>query len=144
MNVIACTDKQVSSFINWIQNQSLYPNTTVVILGDHCYLDAPLNNFIKFENKNKSNTQISQSRKFYNVFINSAKQISTDKTKNRVFSSFDMYPTILEALGFEINAEGLALGRSLFNDSKTLLEKYGIETVTSETMKRTIQYESLK
>lgn len=144
MNVIACTDKQVSSFINWIQNQSWYPNTTVVILGDHCYLDAPLNNFIKFENKNKSNTQISQSRKFYNVFINSAKQIATDKTKNREFSSFDMYPTILEALGFEINAEGLALGRSLFNDSKTLLEKYGIETVTSETMKRTIQYESLK
>ena len=47
MNVISCTDKQVSSFINWIQNQSWYPNTTVVILGDHCYLDAPLNNFIK-------------------------------------------------------------------------------------------------
>ena len=37
MNVIACTDKQVSSFINWIQNQSWYPNTTVVILGDHYY-----------------------------------------------------------------------------------------------------------
>ena len=25
-----------------------------------------------------------------------------------------------------------------------LLEKYGIETVTKETMKRTVQYESLK
>ena len=144
MNVISCTDKQVFEFVNWIQNQSWYANTTVVILGDHCYLDAPLNNFIKFENKNKIYSEIAKNRKFYNVFINSAKQISIDKTKNRDFSSFDMYPTILESLGFEIKAEGLALGRSLFNDSKTLLEKYGIETVTKETMKRTVQYESLK
>ena len=55
-----------------------------------------------------------------------------------------MYPTILESLGYEINEEGLALGRSLFSNSKTLLELYGTETITKETMKKNVQYEILK
>ena len=126
-NVIRCTDNQVYDLVTWIQKQNWYSNTTIVILGDHCYLDAPLNNFI-----------------FYNVFINSAKELEYSKSKNRLFSSFDMYPTILESLGYEINEEGLALGRSLFSNSKTLLELYGTETITKETMKKNVQYEILK
>ena len=45
-NVVRCADNQVGKFLDWIQNQEWFSNTTVVILGDHAYLDAPLNNFI--------------------------------------------------------------------------------------------------
>ena len=39
---------------------------------------------------------------------------------------------------------GIGLGRSLFSDSETLVEKYGVEKLEKETMKNVIEYNKLK
>ena len=39
-NVYACSDRQVTEFIEWIQQQDFYENTTVILMGDHPTMDA--------------------------------------------------------------------------------------------------------
>ena len=44
---------------------------------------------------------------------------------NRTFTSLDMFPTTLAAMGFEIEGERLGLGTNLFSVVLTLCEKNG-------------------
>jgi phosphoglycerol transferase len=76
-----------------------------------------------------------------NVYINSAKQ--PIRPKNRSFSTFDTFPSILDALGVDYDAPGLGLGRSLFKDTPTLLEKYGMDTLNTELNKESKLYNGL-
>lgn len=39
-NVIACSSRQVTEFVRWIQQQDFYENTTIVISGDHHSMDV--------------------------------------------------------------------------------------------------------
>ncbi|WP_330424716.1 LTA synthase family protein [Agathobacter rectalis] len=39
-NVMACSSKQVAEFVEWIQEQEFYENTTIVISGDHLTMDS--------------------------------------------------------------------------------------------------------
>ena len=55
------------------------------------------------------------------MIINPA--IETENT-SRVYSTFDLYPTTLAALGAKIEGDRLALGTNLFSDKMTLIEKY--------------------
>ena len=80
-----------------------------------------------------------QDRHPYNAFINSAK--TTDKNKNRLFTTFDLFPTVVESMGIEFNAKGLGLGRSLFSGEKTLLEEKGLKKLNSEIDRPSIFYE---
>jgi UDP-glucose 4-epimerase len=75
------------------------------------------------------------------TFINPA--ISTSHSKNRQFTTFDMYPSTLAALGVEIDGDRLGLGTNLFSGKKTLVEQYGgIENLNSELSKRSAYYEN--
>ena len=49
-----------------------------------------------------------QYRRTYNTIINSA--ITSDNTKNRKFSTLDLFPTTLAALGVKIDGNKLGLG----------------------------------
>lgn len=141
-NVVACADRQLFDFVSWIREQPFSENTTIVITGDHAYLDAPLNNFIH-KGSALSKKEIAAKRRVLDIFINPKADVSK-LNETRDFSSYDYMPTILNALGFEFNTKGIALGRSLFKDEPTLVEKYGIEEVENQTMRRTVQYENLK
>ena len=141
--VVRCADNQVGKFLDWIQNQEWFSNTTVVILGDHAYLDAPLNNFIT-EQGILPKKVINSKRRFINIIINPVEELKEIKQKNRSYSSFDIMPTVLEALGNKLSKNGIGLGRSLFSDSETLVEKYGVEKLEKETMKNVIEYNKLK
>lgn len=67
------------------------------------------------------------------IIINPA--VETENTNNRIFSTMDIYPTTLSALGAKIEGDRLALGTNLFSEEETLLERYGIEYVNNELMK---------
>ena len=105
-NVISCSDKQITDFISWLQQQEFYKDTVVVVLGDHLTMN-------KFFTKDMN-------RKPINIFINSP--VAAANTKNRVFTPFDIYPTIIESLGAKIDGHRLGLGTSLFSDMPTLTE----------------------
>ena len=49
------------------------------------------------------------------------KKIKNNK-KRSAFTTFDMFPTILPSIGFDIKGEQLGLGVNLFSDRKTLAE----------------------
>lgn len=105
-NVISCSDKQITDFIKWLQEQDFYKDTVVIVLGDHLTMNSV---FTKDMN-----------RKPLNIFINSP--VAADKTHNRTFTPFDIYPTVVESLGAKIDGHRLGLGTSLFSDMPTLTE----------------------
>ena len=51
------------------------------------------------------------------------------------FSTMDMYPTILAAMGAKIDGERLGLGTNLFSDKQTLMEEIGFEALNKEVQK---------
>lgn len=131
-NVHACSSKMVANFINWIKRQDFYKDTTIVISGDHLGMqDTYYSDLISNQN---------YTRTIYNAFINPVKY--PEKQFNRQFTSFDMYPSTLSAMGANIEGDRLALGTDLFSSKKTLLEEMGdIEQFNSELKKRSKFYE---
>ncbi len=112
-NVIACADRQLYEFVEWCKKQDFYENTTIVITGDHPRMDSRLVKDVPF-----------YERTVYNCILN-APIAPPVATKNRVFTSLDMFPTTLAAMGFEIEGERLGLGTNLFSVVPTLCEKMG-------------------
>ena len=68
-------------------------------------------------------------KKVVNVIINSV--IEATNT-NKIYSTMDLYPTTLAAMGVKIEGNRLALGSNLFSEEKTLIEKYGFKYVNDE------------
>lgn len=115
-NVMSCSSRQVLEFVEWLQQQPFYENTTVIITGDHLSMDKG------YFNRNVDEDYI---RRSYNCFINAA--VDTEYDENRQFSALDMFPTTLAALGCTIEGEYLGLGVNLFSGKPTLIEKMGYE-----------------
>ncbi len=130
-NALDCSSAKIYEFINWIKKQDYFEDTTVVLIGDH----------ISMANDEELLSIPVKKRRIYNVFINSA--IETDNNKNRLFTSFDIYPTILVSMGASIEGNKLGLGVNLFSTEKTLLEKYGYDYLNSELSKRSDFYNRL-
>lgn len=127
-NVWRCSSKQVSDFVNWIEEQDFFENTTVIITGDHCSMD------IDFYGDYSSDKNAGEAtRKVYNAFLNSA--VEPMKEKNRKFTTLDLFPSTLAAMGVRIEGERLGLGVNLFSEEQTLAEKYGYEYMFGEMQK---------
>ena len=131
-NVYRCASKKIGSFVAWLQKQPFYKDTTVVIVNDHLVM-------------NDSLFTDDMLRRNLNIIINSARQPARQQLKNRQFTSFDMYPTIIESLGFDIPNDRLGLGVSLYGGEPTLPEQ-GYDTyekLDNELSKRSRIYEEL-
>ena len=118
-DALSCSSRQVAKFIEWICEQDFYQNTSIVIVGDHISMSTTLN-----ENLNNYD------RRVYNCFINSA--VSASSTANRSFTTLDLFPSTLAALGIEIEGERLGLGTNLFSSEPTLTEIFGTEYEDTE------------
>lgn len=124
-NVLSCSSRQVSEFVEWIQQQEFYENTTIVISGDHLTMDSDF----------CEQVDDSYERKVYTTYINSAVQPENPEGR-REYSTFDNFPTTLASIGVEIVGNRLGLGTNLFSDEKTLVELYGVDQINSELKKR--------
>ena len=132
-NVMACSSRQVTEFVEWIQQQDFYENTTIIISGDHPTMDGDFCASIDEDYR----------RRTYTCYINSAAEPQM-KDKRRVFSTFDNFPTTLAAMGVKIEGERLGLGTNLFSKEQTLTEKYGEEQVATEVSRKTEFLEELE
>jgi len=128
-NAIACSSRQVAEFVQWLKQQDFYENTTIIITGDHFSMDRGY-----FQR----NVDENYARHGYNCFINAA--ATAEFTKNRQFSSLDMFPTTLAAMGCTIEGNRLGLGTNLFSNQPTLIEKYGYSGFSSDLAKRSDYY----
>lgn len=130
-NVMACSSRQVSEFVSWIQQQRFYENTTIVLVGDHLTMDSDFCEDVDSD----------YVRKVYTSYINSSVEVEVNKERN--FTTFDFFPTTLAALGVEIEGERLGLGTNLFSTKQTLTERFGIESVRNEIERRSKLLEKL-
>ncbi|MBO5565454.1 MAG: LTA synthase family protein [Lachnospiraceae bacterium] len=111
-NVIVCQDRQVSGFIQWLQEQPFYEDTTVVVVGDHPTMDS---DFCK-------TIDPSFDRRAFVAILNGPE---TSRREARVYTTMDLFPTTLAALGAEIEGERLGLGTNLYAGKDTLAEEFG-------------------
>ncbi|MBO4324730.1 MAG: sulfatase-like hydrolase/transferase [Lachnospiraceae bacterium] len=131
-NAIYCADCQLRDFFAWIASQDFYDNTTVVVVGDHPTMDSM---YYRELSKGKDDYQ----RKAYAVVLNSAIPYTLGKTRD--YSAFDMFPTTLAAMGFEIKGNRLGLGVNLYSEEQTLVEKYGLKKLNKELLKHSKYYD---
>ena len=124
-NVMACSSRQTAAFIEWVQKQDFYENTTIVLCGDHTTMDSDFCN----------NVPPDYDRRVYTAFINADAE-PVDPSRCREYSTLDQFPTTLAALGCTIEGNRLGLGTNLFSGEDTLLEKYGVQKVAEEMDKK--------
>lgn len=131
-NVMACSSRQVTEFVSWVQQQEFYDNTTIVIVGDHLtpnttYLDKVGVDIMTYVRRN------------YCTIINPAEGCK-DSEEMRNYTAMDIYPTTLAAMGVSIEGERLGLGVNLFSDEPTLYEEFGMEVLSEELIKNSDFY----
>lgn len=124
-NVLACSSKQVSAFLDWIRAQDFYENTTVVLVGDHQTMDPDFCDPVSPDYERTS----------YNAFINVPAGLSPWRTDHRQFTAYDYYPTTLASLGVRIRDDRLGLGTNMFAPRYTLLELSGSAMMSELSMK---------
>ena len=73
------------------------------------------------------------------MLINSV--VEPVNNKNRLFSTIDMYPTMLVAMGASIEGNRLGLGTNLFSDKKTIMEEIGFNELNNEVQKTSRFYD---
>lgn len=129
-NIIRCNSKQIGNFVDWIKKQPFYENTTIIITGDHLSMAA------EYINKTYDKKY---DRTIFNAFINTS---TKKERKTQQFSSFDIFPTTLAALGVTIEGNRLGLGVNLFSKEETLIEKLGKEELDRELRKQSHYYKN--
>lgn len=130
-NVYTCASCQVNEFVEWIQRQDFYENTTIVICGDHLTMDSDFCDDVSDD----------YDRRVYTTIINSA--VEYDRPARREYSTFDMFPTTLAALGVKIPGNRLGLGTNLYSHTPTLVERDGLDVMNAELKKRSLFMDAL-
>lgn len=115
-NVFACSSRQVSAFVEWLQQQDFYEDTTVILCGDHITMDKDFCNDVPKDYQ----------RRTFTAILNSV-ATPEDPTLTREYSTFDLFPTTLASLGVQIDGEQLGLGVNLYSTKPTLVEELGVE-----------------
>ena len=128
---ISCASRQLAAFVQWLQAQPYYENTTIIIVGDHESMDNGY--FSRNVDKNYQRT-------VYNCFINPA--TFAKRQRNRQFTAMDLFPTTLAAIGCTIEGNRLGLGTDLFSGQITLCEKYGFKNLNNELEKASDYYKN--
>ncbi|EAX83210.1 hypothetical protein TVAG_128600 [Trichomonas vaginalis G3] len=121
ITVVKCSDKRISNLLKWMEQQSWYNNTVIALFGDHIVRG---NGYPELAERHNF------SRRPFNMIINSG--MRSNYTRNREFTSMDIYPTLLTAIGTKVKKNQLGMGIDLFSGLPTLVEKYGIKKFIKE------------
>ncbi|MGN0166244.1 MAG: TIGR03111 family XrtG-associated glycosyltransferase [Lachnospiraceae bacterium] len=130
-NVVSCTDRQLGEFISWCREQEFFDDTVIVITGDHPRMDTCLVEGVNYYD-----------RTVYNCFINSVVE-PAGNINDREFTTLDIFPTVLAAMGYKIEGDRLGLGTNLFSTEQTLAEQKGYDWLNRELTKDSDYYVSV-
>ena len=136
-DILRCSSIQLDEFLNWCSQQAFYDETTIVITGDHASQQDYFYNPVLGEAYHRDTGD--NNRLVYNAFINAIPQ--AHQQKNRIFTTLDLFPTTLAAMGVKIEGEKLGLGVNLFSSEPTLAERFGEEYMFDEMLKRSVFYQ---
>lgn len=108
---VQCMGSDINQFINALKAENLLDNTLVVVMSDHLVMQTEVTAELK-----------KHDRLNYLAFIGADVNVAVRDKKS---ATFDIYPTILELLGFDLPEGRAGLGMSLLSDRPTLVEQFG-------------------
>lgn len=124
--IVECTSNQVARFVKFIQKSGYLKDTNIVILGDHLAMENPVS----------SKLDKIKERHIYNQFISSE---HFKKNREQVLP-FDMYPTILEFIGFKVLGGKLGLGYSAISKDTDLSSIPDYEEMNQDLLNQSEMY----
>jgi phosphoglycerol transferase len=130
LNVIRCADRQANAFLEYLKTTPKYNETTIIVVGDHLSMSSKMGKWLK-----------NHHRKIFHTIINPALEKPFTPTNNRLFTTYDWFPTILASLGFKIKGERLGFGTNLFSNKKTYVEELGVWKFMSNVAKPSRYYD---
>ncbi|MHB0774985.1 sulfatase-like hydrolase/transferase [Halomonas sp. WWR20] len=113
---VKCTGWLARRFVERLAREGLLDNTLVVVASDHLSM------------RNSAWQQLVVGPR-ENTFLMLGKGIPEGKVMHRDASMVDVYPTVLEAMGYRLHNHRAGLGVSLLSNSPTLVERYGLEKI---------------
>ena len=137
---VRCSSAQLYDFVEWCRGQPFWDNTTIMIAGDHASMVKSL--YVSAGAAEYDKHYGAVSRLVYNCFVNAAVPEEKLHEKNRRFTTMDLFPTTLAAMGCEIEGNRLGLGTDLFSGAPTLSEEMGYERLFEELGKKSIFYDT--
>jgi phosphoglycerol transferase len=111
---IQCTGDHIQSLLDEVDRLGLTDDTIIVIMSDH----LAMKNTLK-----KSLRAYEGERRNYFVVLGSGHQGKISKPG----TTMDIYPTVLELLGYELVGRRANMGVSLVSNTKTLTQKLGLK-----------------
>lgn len=126
--IVECTAFQVREFIRYLDSRGYLKNTNVIVMGDHQAMENPVSEKLR-----------SVPRTIFNLFV-------ADKVpeKNRdTILHFDMMPTILEFLGFDVEGDRLGLGYSAWKPTNVLPPETRLAEMWEKLLNYSVGYLSL-
>lgn len=130
-NVIYRSDRQIAEFVQWVTEQDFYEDTVIIIAGDHLSMSTTVKNLVEMKAGDYE-------RQIYVTIINSETE-NRRGDENRIYTTMDLCPTTLSALGFKIEGSRLGLGTDLYSGMDTLSEILGFDSL-SEAMGQSSDY----
>jgi len=113
---IECTGFLVTNFIEHIRNSPVGDDTIVVVLSDHLSFTNTVNAGLQSVGKDRRN--------FFTLLDQTGA-----KTVDRHMAAFDIYPTLLETLGYTVEDGRANFGISLSSPLQNLTEELGVPTL---------------
>ncbi len=115
---VKCTGYEINRFIKTLRHEGLLENTVVVIVSDHLMM------------KNDYEEQLNQKQRL-NYFAVIGDNIRPQLLERHA-AMFDVFPTLLDLLGFSLPDGQAGLGVSLLSENKTLFEQYGAGKINDQ------------
>ncbi len=129
-NVIHCSDHRVAEFVDWILAQDFAEDTVIVLSGDHLNMDGLIPELV----------DDGYARRTYFSVINGP-EFSSDQ--DREYTTLDIFPTVVEAMGAKVSGGRLGLGTSLYSDVPTLSEELGFDRFNSQIAYQSDYYNNI-
>jgi phosphoglycerol transferase len=95
-DIVSCDAAQIAHFISRARERGLLADTVVAVLGDHLAVPNPVYDKL----------QAAPRRTIFNLFLTENEVVRERGT----IRPFDLYPTLLELMGFQVAGGRLALG----------------------------------
>lgn len=114
---LSCTSKYVMGIVELVKNLGLSEDTVIAVMSDH----------LAWENMFTAKLEAQPRRRNLFFLLNSGKPAAINK--NGV--AFDVFPTLLDALGYELRNDRGNMGVSLLRDQPSMIDQYGLENLTN-------------
>jgi len=129
--LVECTSALLADFIGFLEKHGLGEDTALVIQGDHLVMSNPLDEVLAKAEK----------RTIFNLIITGDNNLEPGRKQ---VNHFDMLPTILAAMGYQIPGGRLGLGYSAIGPDAPDVPEEWFTQLAENAMKRSASYAALR